>query len=264
MPNLQGMPELKTPMRKKEIEAAEYATKSRICKSCGSEYRLGDRKQGVTLCDRCNEERKTAGAHRKNLRNRLALKGVDVSGGAQVALSEFEVEAEARANDLLAAYVSTMRAYGQQSNETLMTIKPPELEIAEHDINNEFTVPLKRIFLNLYAKMPRQDLLILEHLGISEKRYKLDVKKYPEFKEAIDQCDRKHLRLLEIVSFHNALNPKATSERIFLMKAGDPARYRESYKGDIFNMGQVNIQVSSNIKGLGIPKNQIAGGKSGG
>jgi hypothetical protein len=133
----------------------------------------------------------------------------------------------------------------------------------DHEPNNEFTPFLKQTFLNLYVKMPRQVLLILEHLGISEKRFKMDMKKYDEFSQAVAACDRKHLELLEIVSFHNALNPKATSERIFLMKAGDPARYRESYKGDTFNMGQVNIQVNSNIQGLGIPKNTVAGGKSG-
>ncbi len=249
-------------MRKRERDALEAPTKVRVCESCGSKYKLGERKVRKKLCDRCHKESESAQSKRTRLQKRLELKGVEGESPQEMVVA-YEQEVEARANELLLAYAETMKVYGAQANTNLMTLNAPELEIAEHDINNEFTPYLKQVFLNLYVKMPRQVLLILETLGVSEKRYRTDLKKYPEFQDAIAQCDRRHTELLEVVAFHNALNPKATSERIFLLKAGDPARYRESYKGNIFNLGEMNITVESNIPTLGIPKGEIAGGKSG-
>ena len=254
------MPKTSTPMRKKERDALLAPTMVRVCHLCGSDFQLGERKIDKKKCDRCHQEKKVVSTAAKNTRIRLAEKGFE--GDLTTQLSAYESEVILKGEELLQAYAATMETMGFDNKDTLMTLPPPELVIDEHEATNEFSPFLKQMFLAFYVKMPRQDLMILEHLGISEKRYKQDLKKYPEFHDAIMQCDRKHLKLLEIVGFHNALNPKATSERIFLLKAGDPARYRESYKGDTFNMGQVNITVSSNIKGLGIAKNAVSGGKS--
>jgi len=252
------MPATKKPLRKKEIDAIEAPIKKRICELCGHNYQLGKRELNKKMCERCHRDKESVSGKNGYARLRLEKKGF--TGTLSQQMSDYEASVEAGANELLAAYVDTMKAFGSTSNETLLTLNPPELIILEHEATNEFTPYLKQIFLNLYVKMPRQVLLILEHLGISEHRYQMDMNKYDTFRDAIKYCDRKHVELLEIVSYHNALNPKATSERIFLMKAGDPARYRESYKGDTFNLGQMNITVSSNIPSLGIPKNKISGG----
>lgn len=255
------MPRTDKPMRKKERDAIEDPKKLRVCLLCGSNYRLGDRTLNKKMCQNCHDEKMKISRHAKNTRARLSEKGF--FGSLPEQISEYESDVMLKGQELLDAYVATMKQYGQQSNETLMTLRAPELVIDEHEATNEFTPFLKQMFLNLYIKMPRQDIFILEHLGISEKRYRMDLKDYPAFQDAVEECDRKHFKLLELISIHNAMSPKATSERIFHLKAGDPARYRESYKGDTFNMGQMNIHISSNIRGLGIPSNKIAGGKSG-
>ena len=255
------MPKTTKPMRKREIEAIEAPKRLRICELCGRNYRLGTRKIDKKLCDRCYSDKHSVVGKAKSAHLRLQDKGFEGSLSQQ--LSDYEATVKLRADELLSAYVSTMQQFGSVGNESLLTLTAPAMVIEDHEATNEFTPFLKQMFLELYVKMPRQDVMVLEHLGVSEVRYRKDLKEYPEFHNAVLACDRKHLKLLEIVSYHNALNPKATSERIFLLKAGDPARYRESYKGDTFNMGQVNITVSSNIAGLGIPKNAIAGGKAG-
>ncbi len=252
------MPRTDKPMRKREIDAIEGPKKLRVCELCGSNYKLGDRVVDKKFCQRCHDDKRSVAGKAKNARNRLTEKGF--FGSLPEQISEYEADVMLKGQELLDAYVATMKQYGQQSNETLMTLRAPDLHIAEHEATNEFTPFLKQMFLNLYIKMPRQDIFILEHLGISEVRYKKDLKKYDAFSEAVLECDRKHFKLLELISIHNAMSPKATSERIFHLKAGDPARYRESYKGDTFNLGQMNIVVSSNIRGLGIEKNAIAGG----
>ena len=256
------MPATNKPLRKKELDRLEAPSKIRVCAICGKDFTLGSRHtdmHGKKFCDQCNADKKKVVTAAKQARLRLKEKGIEGDNLPQQ-ISEYEAQVELKANELLMAYAETMKAFGAQSNNTLLTLNPPVIAEMDHEATNEFTPYLKQIFINLYVKMPRQVLLILEHLGISEKRYIMDLNKYPEFYAAVQQCDKKHTELLEIVSFHNALNPKATSERIFLMKAGDPQRYRESYKGDTFNMGQMNIVVQSNVKGLGIPKNEIAGG----
>jgi len=252
------MPRTDKPMRKREIDAIEAPKKLRVCELCGSNYKLGSRTTHKKFCGNCADSKTKIAGHAKNTRKRLAEKGF--FGTLPEQISEYEAEVMLRGQELLDAYVVTMKQYGQQSNETLMTLRAPELNIDEHEATNEFTPFLKQMFLNLYIKMPRQDIFILEHLGISEQRYKKDLKEYSAFSDAVLECDRKHFKLLELISIHNAMSPKATSERIFHLKAGDPARYRESYKGDTFNMGQMNIVVSSNIRGLGIEKNAVAGG----
>jgi len=256
------MPRLDKPLRKKELDKIEAPDKLRFCAICGKNYKLGSRAddpQGKKFCDECARDKKSIASKAKAAKIRLAEKGI-TGDNLPAQISEYEAQVELKANELLSAYMETMRMLGAGENKTLLTLSPPTLEIASHEENNEFTPYLKQIFLNLYVKMPRQVLMILEHLDISEQRFKKDMNKYPEFYQAVAQCDKKHTELLEIVSYYNALNPKATSERIFLLKAGDPQRYRESYKGDTYNLGQMNIVVSSNVRGLGIPKNEIAGG----
>jgi hypothetical protein len=256
------MPRLSKPLRKKDIEALEAPDKLRLCALCGADYTLGDRVSdgnNKKFCDKCREDKRAVSRKAKATKERLAKKGIEPDN-LPAMMSAYEAEVELRANELLAAYMETMKLLGAGENRTLLTLNPPTLIIASHDESNEFTPYLKQIFLNLYVKMPRQVLMILEHLGISEQRFKRDMNKYPEFFQAVSQCDKKHTELLEIISYHNAMNPKATSERIFLLKAGDPQRYRESFKGDTYNLGQMNIVVSSNVRGLGIPKNEIAGG----
>ena len=175
------MPRLSKPLRTKEIKKIEAPDKLRICALCGKDYKLGDRTdQFKKFCGDCAADKRSIVSKSKDARNRLAAKGVE-GGNLAEQISEYEATVELKANELLAAYVETMKSFGAQSNDTLLTLNPPKLEIESHDETNEFTPYLKQVFLNLYVKMPRQVLLILEHLDISEQRFKKDMNKYPEF-----------------------------------------------------------------------------------
>jgi hypothetical protein len=233
-------------LRRKEREQRENHTVPRECANCGAEYLIKDRITNKKLCNGCDQEKRNAEGRAKSLSKRLGVKREDT----EAAVTEFEIRAASEAESMLAAWASYVTSFGGDGAKELMAMPGPELKIPEHDVSSEFTIYLKRLFLDLYIKMPRQKYAICDRLGISHKRFETDLKKYREFQDAVEYCDRRHTELLEIISYTNAMNPKATSDRIFLLKAGDPGRYRESHNKNIIN-GPVSVSVSTNIKELG-------------
>lgn len=81
-------------------------------------------------------------------------------------------------------------------------------------------------------------------IGMSYKGVYDALVRYPELSRAVDEIrvyyDSQHLAQLEDLSIRQALKPGCTIERLFLLKAHDPARYREKSQAQAINF-QINF-----------------------
>lgn len=108
-----------------------------------------------------------------------------------------------------------------------------------------FDAMRKAEFLKFYKESGLGIWEACERLGVSHntvrKHYRID----PEFKKAFDEAKLEYSDKLEALSRRTALNPKATIERIFQLKALVPERYADQ-KGS----GRVEVVINISQEAL--------------
>ena len=166
-----------SPKRRMDMEKDAFFNEEKECLNprCKKRYRISenpDHPQGLlSYCYECAVEKYRAEVRKKHNLERKRLTPDN--------LSPFELEATDAAQALLTSYAATMAAYSKEGNDMLMTMRGPELDMPSHDVESDFTPYLKQLFLDLYVKMPRMKLFILEQMGITKRRYEMDLGRYP-------------------------------------------------------------------------------------
>lgn len=129
-----------------------------------------------------------------------------------------------------------------------------------HDINPEtgmietsgnfmspFDSDRKLQFLELYKQNGIRLRRACRSMGLSEATVSHHLKIDPVFKEQFDAVERDYIEELEAVSRENALNPKATIERIFQLKCLVPLKYGQENGYSQRSNGQIVINVNGDL-----------------